>query len=134
MNDIDNFQRQVAHVFGINLPAEYVATLSKLPEKLLAIEADKQEHLTNFDQLYQLNKEEREIWPDADYAVAELPDSYFFIGTDGCGNKFAIDTLATEKLAYFEFDHEEGCWTCVANSLSEFAEMLMKHDQITNDD
>lgn len=84
------------------------------------------ELLSSPREVLKLNMLERSRWESADYSTTPLPQSFFFIGFDGCGNLFAIDLTCGGNCPVFEFDHERPGWIRRASSLDNFVQQLSR--------
>ena len=119
---------------GTSLPEAYKQLLQNYPAKLSSLNYFNDpefggpsdfELLKDLEKISKLNKEEKEFWPESDYADTPLPPTYFFIGNDGGGDLFAIDTAGDTLSPVLRFDHEEGIWETGAESLDEFVKQLI---------
>jgi SMI1 / KNR4 family (SUKH-1) len=117
----------------LTLPPEYRQLLADYPPRLAAIDYfddPAQGGPRNFEllnsprELLNLNRRERARWHKSDHAHVSLPDCYFFIGWDGCGNLFAIDVSDKGSCPVLEFDHELQRWSQISHSLAEFIDHL----------
>lgn len=132
-----NFASQLARIeqeCKLKLPESYRRLMSNYPSLLLAIHYFNDPKwggpysfvlLQDPAEVLTLNLEMRELWPDSDYSELPLPDTYLFVGHDGCGNTFAIDTAGPDTCPVLEFDHEDPCWISRAGTLDEFVDQLI---------
>jgi len=116
LDDIDSVEKALS----LQLPAEYKQFITNYPRRLANTEAPDYACLDDAAVLISENQAVR----GGHFYGQEWPKDLFLIGTNGCGDSYAIDMTVSPVAVQF-FDHERLEFVPFAPSLDSFVANLV---------